>query len=332
MPSKNDPEIKKLLTAIELGLLSPQATSNQCIEAVEELRAKCERSPLEKKRFQTWWCKEKQKINAVTHLEPVPTPPRVETNPPVPPAAKEPAVPEAPIAEKDRPGRKKGPKKDYPNHPRPEPAPSPPPTDPTPEPQAHFDFSAVDWSKIPESEERNTQCNPEEFYSFLFPKKPASKPVPSPKPSPKNKEPSKPAPTKPAPTKPAPIMTSDTPEELALKIIDSLPDPPARFSLDDPHCAVEWYKVPWVDSNNIMHITYVVRGATKAEIEDGGKSIQVTFPRGEDTRFIVAVMRELFQAKLTNPKIQSSFDSFERMMQYLLEKTTQRATVSLLSS
>ena len=129
----------------------------------------------------------------------------------------------------------------------------------------------------------------------------------------------------------SPIMDTLTPEEKAFQLIAEQTVIPDHIDLDgEGGYGVEWYKVPWPDANGTMHVTYMVKGATKASIQAGGEVIHVTFPRGAVSEQVVQEIERRFADKLTNPNIRKSFDCFVAMFRKKLEMQAFRRTVSFI--
>lgn len=159
----------------------------------------------------------------------------------------------------------------------------------------------------------------------------ARKPSPVAKAKPVASPLTKSSPAKPTKANPTTIMAAITPEELALNFMAEQPDLATEVDLDSPNCGIEWYKVVWPDPCQNLMITYFVRGATRAEIDAGGRSITVTFPRSEFVSILIAQMRQMFADKLTNPQTRESFNCMVKFFNKMLETKAFRNTVSVSS-
>ena len=351
------------MKAIELGLIStgPEVGYQQCLDVCPLLAEACNDITYNK-RFQTWWCKYKKKVNAKRALENLPAEQtQPAANPPVPPSTDDPdwnpSPSDNPFPEKKRPPAKKGPKKPVQNQPRPAPAPSPVPT------TEKFDFSNVDWDTVVQVEEVDRTKEYEEqeaAYNELFrsstpvaatkPKSPAKKP-PTPVAATKPKSPAKKPPTPVAAPKkpPTPVaakpkspaknnpsspdtMTSNT--DRALNLLNEQTAPPPEFSLDDPNCGIEWYKVPFPVGDTLV-MQYFIHGASEPRIETIGdeKFIEVEFPRGSFPYLTQAMQHHPdFQERMTNPAVNKTFKKeFGPMVGSFTNQGLYRRTVSSMS-
>lgn len=126
-------------------------------------------------------------------------------------------------------------------------------------------------------------------------------------------------------------MAALTPEERALAMLAEQKDSPERITLEEngDH-GVEFYKIPWPDSDGNMHITYCVKGdkSTRAEMQPGGKEVHVTIQRSTVIRNLIQEIRYRFADKLTNPKIASALACFESMFTQMLNSRAFRQNVS----
>lgn len=317
MPTLKEKEIQDLIQAIKEGRVSLDDGYQQACDAVPSLKKACG-SLHYRDRFITWWCKFKKKESSQKLLQTPQPKPVAKQGAPVPPetaqekAAKEQGRSSKPVAEKDQPPAKKGPKKPILNHIQVEPAPSP-------------DSDPADCENVTNREEEPYQeCD---FFSELW--KASSEP-----PSPTDKKVSKKASPKKPPATPKTTTTPDktsspmsdhlTPDEMACKLISEEKVPKNTFALTmgGDH-GIEMYKIPHPDcETQIMCVTFVIFGATSAEMQPGGRKVHVEFPR---MNVITGLKHEMetmrhFAEKLTNPTVKKDFDMMHDMLQVVLKK------------
>jgi len=288
MPSLADPEIKELLKAIERGDVDTTTFGYKEVGDVVNSIKLLCEDEVYRDKFISWWCRYKKKTNAKLAITPLPPAEVLEADPPLVPPSQ------------DRPPPYKGPKTRSTNQPKPKPAPSPTP-------------AAVD--------------TPQYSFEGLFGDEALAAP---PKPSPKFQSPTKkPSQVKKSPVA-APIMSmSQTPEERALEWIMAQPEPADTIKLTlGEEQGLEWYKVPWPDEGGQMHVTYIVKGYHRAEIQAGGKSIHLTTDRSQVIRTLIEEIKDRFSHKLSNPSVANKLTSFENMFDKVMNKKAYRQQVS----
>ena len=328
MPKLQDKEIQDLLRAVNEGLVLKNFGYQHCCDVVPSLKKAC-RSNEYRVLFSNWWCKYKQR-NAHTFKE---APPAGESAP-VPPlteaqtAALERASEPKPIAEKDKPPKKKGPKRKVPNNIYVSPFPSPTNdvNDVILEEEIVEEYDFNNDLFMPTPKKTSTTKPPPESDQ-----KPAAVPAEKTKPETPKKHPA----TKTA--SPEAIIMSEhmLPEDVARKLIEASKDPPSTFSLNlgAPH-GIDMHKVAHpCAKTGIMCITYFIKGASEAELLPGGKKIHVRFDR--DPRMVAAIpqiMRNTpyFAAKLTNGDVNKEFEAMESMLNHMVTYKTLPNSVSLL--
>lgn len=340
MPNKNEEEIKELLRCVKEGIVTtgPEFGYKQVCDVVPCIRKKCQKDSRWRDLFISWWCRYKNRENAKQSIVPFEDLSEEEPDPVVPVTAKRRGVRPPIVEECDQPRPYKPPKQRVENQPLPKPAPSPP----SPE-RPKYDFSNCHFSEVDCTAQLLKQER--EYLSDLFgPSSPASasnshatRATKSPAKSPAKsaKSPDKSRATSPAKSSAATlspeqkIMSTLTPEEKAYALISYLKSAPETFPLEmgGAH-GIDYWKFPWACTQNVLHVSYFIEGASSAWVEDG-HTIHVEFPRRLYLRGIEKAFKFIFRDKLTNPTIIANFNQFVKFLENAIKTTATRDTVSI---